>query len=79
VSSSPTILLYNLDLKLLGISIPIRCDKKINTIALDSTGLKVYGEAEWKVRQHSYSSASIKKLSLLPHQRKEKVYGKKET
>ncbi len=24
-------------------------------IALDSTGLKVYGEGEWKVRQHGYS------------------------
>ena len=24
-------------------------------LALDSTGLKVYGEGEWKVRQHGYS------------------------
>lgn len=25
------------------------------TIAVDSTGLKVYGEGEWKVRQHGVS------------------------
>lgn len=24
-------------------------------LALDSTGLKVYGEGEWKVRQHGHS------------------------
>lgn len=35
-----------LDAKLAG--------KKID-IALDATGLKVYGEGEWKVRQHGYS------------------------
>ncbi len=34
--------------------------KRINTgghlhIVMDSTGLKVYGEGEWKVRQHGYS------------------------
>jgi hypothetical protein len=27
-------------------------------IVMDSTGLKVYGEGEWKVRQHGYSKHS---------------------
>ena len=29
--------------------------RKITDIVIDSTGLKVYGEGEWKVRQHGYS------------------------
>jgi len=29
--------------------------KNISNIVIDSTGLKVYGEGEWKVRQHGYS------------------------
>jgi Transposase DDE domain len=29
--------------------------KNIRDIVIDSTGLKVYGEGEWKVRQHGYS------------------------
>ncbi|MFQ5753695.1 MAG: IS5 family transposase, partial [bacterium] len=29
--------------------------KNITNIVIDSTGLKVYGEGEWKVRQHGYS------------------------
>ena len=34
-------------------------------IVLDSTGLKVYGEGEWKVRQHGYSKRRIwRKLHL---------------
>lgn len=40
----------------LKISLPttsIGAGKKIN-IVVDSTGLKVYGEGEWKVRQHGY-------------------------
>lgn len=28
---------------------------KITDLVIDSTGLKVYGEGEWKVRQHGYS------------------------
>lgn len=38
----------------LGIENKIRKGETIN-IALDATGLKVYGEGEWKVRQHGYS------------------------
>lgn len=35
---------------------PYRIPKKGPiTIAIDSTGLKVYGEGEWKVRKHGYS------------------------
>ncbi len=33
--------------------------KKITDIAIDSTGLKVYGEGEWKVRQHGTSKRRI--------------------
>jgi Transposase DDE domain len=29
--------------------------RKITDLVIDSTGLKVYGEGEWKVRQHGYS------------------------
>lgn len=29
--------------------------RQITDIVIDSTGLKVYGEGEWKVRQHGYS------------------------
>jgi hypothetical protein len=28
---------------------------RITDVAFDSTGLKVFGEGEWKVRQHGYS------------------------
>lgn len=38
----------------LNIKIPVMKKSKIHAI-LDSTGLKVYGEGEWKVRQHGYS------------------------
>ena len=30
-------------------------------IVIDSTGLKVYGEGEWKVRQHGYSKKELGK------------------
>lgn len=43
--------ILNLDL---GIMDKIKSGEKIN-IVLDATGLKVYGEGEWKVRQHGYS------------------------
>lgn len=29
--------------------------KNVTDLVIDSTGLKVYGEGEWKVRQHGYS------------------------
>ncbi len=29
--------------------------RRITDLVIDSTGLKVYGEGEWKVRQHGYS------------------------
>ena len=41
-----------------GLAIPIRKflkpGEKLNVI-FDSTGLKVYGEGEWKVRKHGYT------------------------
>jgi Transposase DDE domain len=36
------------------ITLPKRAEGPLHLI-LDSTGLKVYGEGEWKVRQHGYS------------------------
>ena len=39
----------------LKISLPVQSHNKPLHIVFDSTGLKVYGEGEWKVRQHGYS------------------------
>lgn len=41
--------------KVLGFDKIIATKKKITDISIDSTGLKVYGEGEWKVRKHGYS------------------------
>jgi transposase len=38
--------------KVLGFDKIIESKKKITDISIDSTGLKVYGEGEWKVRKH---------------------------
>ena len=48
----------------------VKLQKKLSSkknlhIVIDSTGLKVYGEGEWKTRQHGYSKRRIwKKLHL---------------
>jgi hypothetical protein len=42
-------------LKTLTVPIPISRPKEARVIVLDSTGLKVYGEGEWKTRQHGVS------------------------
>ena len=39
----------------MGQQIELLTKRKITDIVIDSTGLKVYGEGEWKVRQHGYS------------------------
>lgn len=41
--------------QLLGKDLQRLSKKKITDLVIDSTGLKVYGEGEWKVRQHGYS------------------------
>lgn len=41
--------------KLLGQRLKKLSRKNVTNIVIDSTGLKVYGEGEWKVRQHGYS------------------------
>ena len=41
--------------KTLSVVIPRRVHNKPLHVVIDSTGLKVYGEGEWKVRQHGYS------------------------
>jgi len=39
----------------LSVTLPRRCYGGSTDIVIDSTGLKVYGEGEWKVRQYGYS------------------------
>lgn len=39
----------------LNITLPIRDWSKPRHLVVDSTGVKVYGEGEWKVRQHGWS------------------------
>ncbi|MEX3592277.1 MAG: IS5 family transposase [Burkholderia sp.] len=41
--------------KTLDVKLPILRDNEPIHLVVDSTGLKVYGEGEWKVRQHGYS------------------------
>jgi hypothetical protein len=43
--------------KFLEIVLPRSCTPtgRVTDVVFDSTGLKVFGEVEWKVRQHSYS------------------------
>ena len=40
--------------KTLKVKLPRKASSRLNLI-LDSTGLKIYGEGEWKVRKHGYS------------------------
>jgi hypothetical protein len=37
------------------VELPIKASGKARHVVCDSTGLKVYGEGEWKVRQHGYT------------------------
>jgi hypothetical protein len=39
----------------LAVVLPTSEDQRAKHIVVDSTGLKVYGDGEWKVRQHGYS------------------------
>jgi hypothetical protein len=39
----------------LPVTLPTSCLDEGKHIVVDSTGLKIYGEGEWKVRQHGYS------------------------
>jgi len=40
--------------KILKVKLPKKASGSLNLV-LDSTGLKIYGEGEWKVRKHGYS------------------------
>ena len=40
--------------KALKVKLPKKASDRLNLV-LDSTGLKIYGEGEWKVRKHGYS------------------------
>jgi IS5 family transposase len=37
------------------LTLPVKALSKARHLVIDSTGLKVYGEGEWKVRQHGWS------------------------
>jgi hypothetical protein len=51
--------------QLLGKDLKHLTKRKVTDLVIDSTGLKVYGEGEWKVRQHGYSKRRTwKKLHL---------------
>jgi hypothetical protein len=39
----------------LMVDLPISGSQEAKHLVVDSTGLKIYGEGEWKVRQHGYS------------------------
>jgi hypothetical protein len=39
----------------LSITLPIHDREQARHVVIDSTGIKVYGEGEWKVRQHGVS------------------------
>jgi hypothetical protein len=53
--------------------IPLKPDEKIN-IVVDSTGLKVFGEGEWKVRQHGYVKHRLwRKLHLAVNSKTQEV------
>lgn len=50
--------------KTLKVKLAKKCEGSLNVV-MDSTGLKVYGEGEWKVRKHGYSKHRIwRKLHL---------------
>lgn len=42
-------------LKQLSISLPVGAKSEARHVVIDSTGVKVYGEGEWKTRQHGVS------------------------
>lgn len=39
----------------LSVRLPVKPTEQARHVVCDSTGVKVYGEGEWKVRQHGYS------------------------
>ena len=41
--------------KTLKVKLPKKADSSLNLV-LDGTGLKIYGEGDWKVRKHGYST-----------------------
>jgi len=50
----------------LKVRMPVKPKDKARHVVCDSTGVKVYGEGEWKVRQHGYSKRRTwRKLHLL--------------
>ena len=50
----------------LPVRLPVRATEQARHLVCDSTGVKVYGEGEWKVRQHGYTKRRTwRKLHLV--------------
>lgn len=59
----------------LGISLGVR-DKAGLHVVIDSSGLKIYGEAEWKVRKHGYSKRRTwRKIHLAVDEKSGEIVG----
>ena len=41
--------------KKLVVELRVKAKQEVRHIVVDSTGVKIYGEGEWKVRQHGWS------------------------
>lgn len=46
----------------LNVLLPVRSSEKPRHIVIDSTGLKVYGEGEWKVKKHGKSRRRVQSV-----------------
>jgi hypothetical protein len=54
----------------LGKSLAVLSKRKVTDLVIDSTGLKLYGEEEWKVRQHGVGKRRTWRklhLAVSPH------------
>jgi Transposase DDE domain len=55
--------------KTLQVAIPRRARNEVLHVVVDSTGLKIYGEGEWKVRQHGVAVQEIHRILYQTRQR----------
>jgi len=58
----------------LSITLPVREFARARHVVMDSTGVKIYGEGEWKVRQHGISKRRTwRKLHLCVDEKTQKI------
>jgi hypothetical protein len=56
------------------VRLPVRAARAARHLVVDSTGVKVYGEGEWKVRQHGYTRRRTwRKLHLCVDERTKEI------